>query len=130
MAEQRINADSLRAVIDDILTEYGEEATAALEEASKAAAEEVVKELRKGGDYNTNKTGKAFNRGWRSQEQSNRLKVSTVVFNGKYPNLAHLLEFGYVKRNGGRTQAFDFIAPVSDTVEQKFEAAFEKALNK
>lgn len=122
-----INADSLRAVINDYLTEYGDEATAAIEEAGKATAKEVVKELRKGGGYNG---GERFNKGWTSKTEASRLGSATTVYNSTQPGLAHLLEFGHAKRNGGRTKAFNFIAPVADNVESKFAAAFEKALNK
>lgn len=127
MANQKIDASGLRNVVNEYLAEYGDQATEAIEEASKATAKEVVKELRKGGGYNG---GEKFNKGWTSKTEASRLGSSTTVYNSTQPGLAHLLEFGHAKRNGGRTRAFNFIAPVSDSVEKKFEAAFEKALNK
>lgn len=127
MANQKIDASGLRNVVNEYLAEYGDQATEAIEEASKATAKEVVKELRKGGGYNG---GEKFNKGWTSKTEVSRLGSSTTVYNSTQPGLAHLLEFGHAKRNGGRTRAFNFIAPVSDSVEKKFEAAFDKALNK
>lgn len=127
MANQKIDASGLRNVVNEYLAEYGDQATEAIEEASKATAKEVVKELRKGGGYNG---GEKFNKGWTSKTEASRLGSSTTVYNSTQPGLAHLLEFGHAKRNGGRTRAFNFIAPVSDSVEKKFEAAFDKALNK
>lgn len=127
MANQKIDASGLRNVVNEYLAECGDQATEAIEEASKATAKEVVKELRKGGGYNG---GEKFNKGWTSKTEASRLGSSTTVYNSTQPGLAHLLEFGHAKRNGGRTRAFNFIAPVSDSVEKKFEAAFEKALNK
>lgn len=130
MASRKIDVSQLQAVINSYLNDYTEETEEAMKTASKEVAKDVVMELRKGGDYNTHEVGKAFNRGWRSKEQDGRLKITTTVYNAKYPNLAHLLEFGHAKRNGGRTRAFNFIAPVADSVEKKFETAFEKALDK
>ena len=130
MANRKIDVSQLQAVVDSYLNDYTQETEDAMKAASKEVAKDVVKELRKGGSYNTKEIGTAFNRGWRSKEEDGRMKITTTVYNAKYPNLAHLLEFGHAKRNGGRTRAFNFIAPVADSVEKKFEAAFEKALNK
>lgn len=127
MANRTIDVSGLRNVINDYLAEYGEEASKAITEASKTTAKEVVKELRKGGGYNG---GERFNKGWTSKTETSRLGTSTTVYNSTKPGLAHLLEFGHAKRNGGRTRAFNFIAPVNDSVEKRFEAAFEKALSK
>lgn len=127
MAHQTIDASNLASVVGQFLAEYGEEAKTAIEEASKSTAKEVVKDLRKGGGYNG---GAKFNKGWTSKTEAARLGSATTVYNSTQPGLAHLLEFGHAKRNGGRTRAFNFIAPVADSVEQKFEKAFEKALNK
>lgn len=127
MASRKIDTSGLRDTINSYLTEYGQDASRAIEEASKTTAKEVVRELRKGGDY---KGGERFNKGWTSKTETTRLGSETVVYNSTMPGLAHLLEFGHAKRNGGRTRAFNFIAPVADSVEKKFESAFEKALNK
>lgn len=123
----KVDASRLRETINDYLTEYGDAARAAIEEAGKATAKEVVKELRKGGDYNG---GEQFNKGWTSKTEATRLGSATTVYNSMQPGLAHLLEFGHAKRNGGRTRAFNFIAPVNDSVADRFEAAFEKAMAK
>lgn len=123
----KISADALQKTISGYLEQYGEEVSAAIEAASKATAKDVVKDLRRGGGY---RGGEKFNKGWTSKTEAGRLGTSTTVYNSTQPGLAHLLEFGHAKRNGGRTRAFNFIAPVADSVEQKFESAFEKALNK
>lgn len=121
----RIGADSLRETINSLLDEYGTEANEAITAASKEVARDVVKDLKKGGSYNG---GADFNKGWTSTTELSRLGTSTVVHNKTKPGLAHLLEFGHAKRNGGRTKAFNFIAPVEATVGERFEAAFEKAM--
>lgn len=121
----KIDSDRLRDTINDILEEYGEEARDTIEAASKTVAKQVVQDLKKGGSY---EGGAEFNKGWTSKTETSRLGAETVVYNRTKPGLAHLLEFGHAKRNGGRTRAFNFIAPVADSIGEKFEAAFEKAL--
>lgn len=121
----KIDSERFSATINELLEEYGEEAREAVEEVSKTVAKQVVQDLRKGGSY---QGGAEFNKGWTSKTETSRLGSSTVVYNRTKPGLAHLLEFGHAKRNGGRTRAFNFIAPVADSVGEKFETAFEKAL--
>ena len=121
----RIGADGLRDTINSLLDEYGDETREAIEKSAKKTANEVVKDLRRGGSY---EGGAEFNKGWTSKTETTRLGSETVVYNRTKPGLAHLLEFGHVKRNGGRTKAFNFIAPIADTVEEKFMAAFEDAI--
>lgn len=121
----RIENDRLRAVINDLLDEYGDEARDAIQSAAKKVGKDVVKELKKGGGF---KGSGAFNKGWATKTENTRLGSTTIVYNKDLPGLAHLLEFGHAKQNGGRTKAFNFIAPVAATVGDKFEEAFEKAL--
>lgn len=130
MANRRIDSSGLASLVAEYLNAYGSEVKDALEEAQKTTAKEVVKELRAGGGYQTHATGAKYNKGWTSKTEASRLGSATVVYNSAVPGLAHLLEFGHAKRNGGRTRAFPHIAPAADSVEQKFEAAFEKQLNK
>ena len=130
MANQKVDISNMASIISGYLDEYGLQVKDTLQEASKKTGQQVARELRKGGSYRTNKTGEKFNKGWKATEEKSRLGISTVVHNTTIPGLAHLLEFGHAKRNGGRTRAFNFIAPVSDKVENLFTEAFEKEMNK
>lgn len=121
----RIDSQSLRETINGILEEYGDEAKEAVEAGAKDTAKAVVQELRKAGDFNR---GEDFRKGWAAKTETTRLGATTTVYNRTKPGLAHLLEFGHAKQNGGRTKAFNFIAPIADTVEEKFLAAFEKKM--
>lgn len=121
----KIDSSELQATIKDILAEYGDAAKVAVEDSCKEVAKAVVKDLRKAGDFNN---GQDFRKGWTSKTEQTRLGASTVVYNKTKPGLAHLLEFGHAKMNGGRTKAFNFIAPINDTVNQKFTEAFEKQM--
>lgn len=117
----KIDSGALAATINDILDEYGDAAREAVEAAAKTTAKEVVKKLRQGGTY---RGGEDFNKGWTSKTEKTRLGSVTTVYNKTRPQLAHLLEFGHATQNGGRTRAFNFIAPVADSVEAEFTAAF------
>lgn len=121
----KIDSQSLADVINGYLEEYGSGVRDAIEAASKQVAKDVVKELKQGGGFGG--TGE-FNRGWTSKTEQTRLGSGTVVYNKSQPGLAHLLEFGHVKTNGGRTKAFNFIAPINDSVEEKFVQAFKQSI--
>lgn len=115
----------LRATINDILEEYGEEAREAIVEASKATAKSVVKDLRKAGTFNG---GEEFRKGWTYSTDETRMGAQTTVYNKTKPGLAHLLEYGHALRTGGRSRAFNFIAPISETVEDRFLDEFSKRM--
>jgi hypothetical protein len=121
----RIDTNELRQTINDILDEYGDEAREAIEAASKKTGKAVASELKKAGDFGGSGD---FKKGWTSKTELTRTGASTVVYNKDLPGLAHLLEFGHAKANGGRTKAFNFIAPITDTVEEKFADAFEREM--
>ena len=121
----KIDSSRLADTINGYLAEYGDDVRDAIEASSKKVAKEVVKELKQGGGFGG--TGE-FNKGWASKTEQTRLGSGTVVYNKTAPGLAHLLEFGHVKQNGGRTRAFNFIAPINDSIEDKFVQAFEQAI--
>ncbi len=121
----KINSQRLADVINGYLEEYGASVREAIETSSKQVAKDVVKELKQGGGFGG--TGE-FNKGWTSKTEQTRFGAETVVYNKTAPGLAHLLEFGHAKMNGGRTKAFNFIAPVNDSIEEKFVRAFEQSI--
>lgn len=121
----KIGSDGLVTAINDILNEYGDAAIEAIEASCKDVAKQVVKDLKQAGGF---KNGQDFRSGWTSKSEHTRIGASTVVYNKTKPGLAHLLEFGHAKTNGGRTKAFNFIAPINDTVEKRFMNAFKKRM--
>ena len=56
------------------------------------------------------------------------MSVEARVGAGRNAGLTHLLEYGHAKQNGGRTRAFNFVAPINDTVEQKYMKEMEELL--
>lgn len=120
-----IGIDSFRDAINDILEEYGDTARSAIEAATKETAKQVAKELQSAGDFNG---GAEYRKGWTSRVELTRTGASAVVYNKAKPGLSHLLEFGHAKRNGGRTRAFNFIAPIDATIGDKFADNIAKHL--
>lgn len=120
-----IDAMELRATVNEYLDKFGEAAVNSLTEAICLTADEVVKDLKKGGSYGGSG---AYNASWTWTFERKSLYVSARVHNKKHYRLTHLLEFGHAKRNGGRTRAFPHIAPVNDRVPEIFVDKFTDVL--
>ena len=75
------------------------------------------------------KTGK-YSKSWavkKTRETSDSIQV--VVHSTRY-QLTHLLEFGHVKRGGGRTRAFPHIAPAEQAGIEQLTRDIERDLQK
>ena len=118
------------------IDELADAVAAQLEEYSKLSAEVVKTAVTKAGnsvkkDIGANapvKTGK-YAMSWRTKktkETSTELEV-TVYSPTRYM-LAHLLEHGHAKRNGGRVRAIPHIAPAEEAAEQQLMADIERGL--
>lgn len=124
--QMAISADDFSEALQSILDEYGEEVDFAMEEAIRQTSLDDVKDLEKGGAYNG---GAEYNAGWDSKEQGKaKGKLAYVVYNASKPGLAHLLEFGHAKQNGGRTRAFAHIAPVNEETGDRVIKHLEELL--
>lgn len=94
-----IRPDELSIEIAAALAEYADDAAEALKAECKQVAKETTQELRQ---TSPQKTGE-YAKGWRSKtEYESREDIRIIVYNGKKPQLGHLLEFGHVCRNGTR----------------------------
>jgi hypothetical protein len=106
-----IQPERLTDEIQKILDEYGDEASAALNEAISETAKEAQTQLRQ--KNQGRKLWKKYPKGWSVQIKAGRLDVEGIVYNKDHYRLTHLLEFGHATRNGGRTKAFPHIAEVN-----------------
>lgn len=121
----RVDVSGLRGAIDKLLKEYGDECADVLREVAPQCAKDAVKELK--GTSPVGRTGR-YARGWEVDTQKTRLGVECTVHNATDYQLTHLLEKGHVTRRGGRTKALTHIAPVNDTIQEKFINEVEKRL--
>lgn len=125
----KIGVSDFRDVVNDILTEYGDQAREAVELACKDTARETAKELQSAdGTVDKFQGGKEYRKGWTSKVELTRTGAQAIVYNKTKPGLSHLLEFGHALRNGGRSTAFNFIAPIDATVGDKLLDNIDKRL--
>lgn len=125
MGTDRVRIDQMAHVIMEGLQEYADLATDDMKAAVKKTGDEAKKDVQAGAPV---KSGK-YKKSWTvktTKENSNSLEL-TVHSRNRY-QLAHLLEFGHAKRNGGRTRAFPHIAPAEAKAAELLEKEVEKAL--
>lgn len=125
MARDRCTVSQMATVIMEGLQEYADLATEDLKAAVKKAGNEAKKDIQ----ANAPEKSGAYKKSWAvktTRETSNAMEV-TVYSKNRY-QLAHLLEFGHAKRNGGRTRAFPHIAPAEEKAAQILEREVEAAL--
>ncbi len=108
------------------LTEYSEIADSAMKKAVRKAATSVKKEISanapvKSGRYKKSWTAK------KTKENSHSLEM-TVHSKDRY-QIAHLLEKGHAKRNGGRVAAIPHIAPAEENGADMLESLIKKELS-
>lgn len=115
------------ATIDDLSKEiakqvalYTEDVEKKLRRAENKVAKESVEELK---SRSPKKTG-GYAEGWTKK----RIGNNVVIYNKNKPGLAHLLEHGHVKRNGGRTSGKAHIRPVEEKAVKEFTKLVEKAV--
>ncbi len=124
MAE-RVSVDQMAQTIMDGLLEYADLATEDMKAAVKKAGNKAKSDVQAGAPVDTGK----YKKSWMvktTKENANALEV-TVHSRNRY-QLAHLLEFGHAKRNGGRTRAFPHIAPAEAAAAELLEREVEAAL--
>lgn len=115
---QVIKPEQFAAEIEKILDKYGDETTDVMKEIVPKVTKNAAKSLKSAGSFGG--TGK-YRKGWKTKVEESRLSIEGTVYNGAAPGLTHLLEFGHVKQNGGRTRAFPHIAEVNDKAQEEFE---------
>ena len=125
MSNQRVTIDQLSTAIMDGLNEYADLAADSVKNAVKKAGDTVKQDINSSAPVRTGK----YARSWRtktSKETSHSLEV-TVYSPNRYM-LAHLLEHGHAKRNGGRVRAIPHIAPAEEHGEEQLMQDIENAL--
>ncbi len=108
------------------LTEYSDLADSAMKKAVRKTATSVKKEISanapvKSGRYKKSWTAK------KTKENSHTLEM-TIHSKDRY-QLAHLLEHGHAKRNGGRVAAIPHIAPAEENGADMLESLIKKELS-
>ena len=114
---KRTTIDSLAAEITKGLKEYSK----LTEESLKGAVVEVSNEVRDKIKEGSPKKSGDYEKSWKvTKERETAHSIQTVVHSKNRYQLAHLLEFGHIKRNGGRTKAYPHLRPAELNAIQKF----------
>lgn len=125
MSSKKVSVDQLAEAVMEGLTEYADLASDKVKKAVKKAGNTVKQDINSSAPVRTGK----YARSWRTKttkETSQSLEV-TVYSPSRYM-LAHLLEHGHAKRNGGRVRAIPHIAPAEEHGEEELLQDIEQAL--
>lgn len=119
-------ADSILDV-KDLLNEYSEDIQEGIDKTAQEISKQAANELKNHRGTYTVRTGK-YNKGWRVNTKKSRGSINCTVHNGTDWQLTHLLENGHLKRNGGRTKAFEHIKPVEQKAINQYQQDVEKLI--
>lgn len=118
--------DDLADLVMDGLREYSELADTAMKKAVRKTAASVRKEIY----ANAPKDTGTYAKSWATKkvtENSHKLEI-TVHSKNRY-QIAHLLEKGHAKRNGGRVNGKPHIAPAEENGADLLESLIKKELS-
>ena len=121
----RIQIDQLADTVMRELENYAETTTDGVKAAVKKAANTVKKEISATAPVRTGKYAKS----WATKttgENSHAIEI-TVHSRNRY-QLAHLLEHGHAKRNGGRVAARPHIAAAEQSGIEELEREIERSI--
>lgn len=116
--------DLANAVMKE-LDDYAKLSTENMKKAVKGAAKTVRSDIQSGAPKDTG----AYAKSWsvkNTRETSSSLEL-TVHSRNRY-QLAHLLEFGHAKRNGGRVSGHAHIAPAEQAGVKQLEEDIARSL--
>lgn len=122
---KNIKGNKLADTIMDYLNDYSKSSAEDVKTAVKGAGKTVKKEIEMSAPKDTG----GYSKSWsvkKVKETSNRIEL-VVHSKGKY-QMAHLLEYGHAKRNGGRVNGKAHIAPAEEVGIKKLQAEIERCL--
>lgn len=122
---KKVEISGLAEAINEQLSEYSRLSTEAVKHAVTKAGESVRKDIGASAPVKSGRYAKSW-RTKKTKESSTELEV-TVYSPTRYM-LAHLLEHGHAKRNGGRVRAIPHIAPAEEAAEEQLVKDIELAL--
>jgi len=117
MAQNEIELEAFSQAVKEICNGYAskdvqEAIEKSLNEAAKVAKKEVQAKAPK-------RTGK-YSKSWKTTKSKSRLSQNVIIHSKDQYQLTHLLEYGHVTRNGGRSRAFSHVEPANETAQNEF----------
>ena len=120
------SVDDMASEIMKGLQEYADLADTAMKNAVRKTATEVKKEISSNAPQKSGRYAKSWTTK-KTKENSHSLEM-TVHSKNRY-QIAHLLEHGHAKRNGGRVAARPHIAPAEEHGEEMLTSLIEEELS-
>ena len=120
-----ISIDDMAEAIEKELIEYRELAADELKTAVKKAGRTTKSDIGKSAPVRTG----AYAKSWRMKvTEESSVGIGVTVYSPSHYMLAHLLENGHAKRNGGRVAGERHIAPAEEHAKEQLIGDIEKAL--
>ena len=129
-----MKAEQAFSQLQSELTEYGSEVLFALQEVTKEVGAEAVQKLKSSSPRSKGKSsykGGHYATKWTTEsDRAGKTDTTTIVYNKKPTyRLTHLLEHGWVARNGRRVPGQEHIKPVDDWVQEEVIEALARKLS-
>lgn len=118
MSNQNIDISQMESVIMDALDKYKEGAEEVIAETLPLVGKETADELKRTSPKRTGDYARSWTYGMRKSRGSKK-NNKMIVYNKDHYRIAHLLEKGHAKRNGGRVEAKVHVKPAQDHAEEK-----------
>ncbi len=120
-----IKIDDLAREVMRGLEEYADVSTMTVKKAVRKSANAVRKDIQENAPKRTGDYAKSWSTK-KVRESSHTLEL--VVHSKNKYQLTHLLEFGHALRNGGRTKAYQHIAPAEEKGIETLEREIERGM--
>lgn len=126
-----IKPEELEKALKNYLNTYAEDieddVVECVDQVTKAAKTELVNVSPRG----KGKRDTPYYKGWTIKlQKKGKGKYTKVVWNRTNYQLTHLLEFGHVTRNGGRTKPIEHIRPVEEKYKVEFVDLLERKIRR
>lgn len=128
----RCDVDDMQSELMQLLKDYGDKATKAINLAVEDEANDLRKRIRQEAG-SAGIGGKRYKGGWQVQKQVRAMGVQCTVYNGSAPGLVHLLEKGHQvvawKKTRGRAAAYAHVGPSTQNLDSELEEKIQKNLD-
>ena len=104
------NIDNMASEIITAIRQYTEEVSESIERELDDTSKNLLNDIKANSPV---KTGK-YKAGWKRKKEGSSGSIKYIIYNKDKPGLAHLLEFGHAKINGGRVAGKLHIRPAYD----------------
>ena len=125
-SNQKCSIDEMDDVIMKDLKEYADLAADDMKTAVKSAAKTVQSEIKEKAPVRTG----AYKKSWTTKKvKEDTTALDMVVHSSNRYQIAHLLEYGHVKRGGGRVPGVSHIKPAEEDGKKQLVDDIKEALS-